>query len=270
MKKNKSWIIINSFLAFVSAFIFIKAVIVFTKFLVIRYFGGSTQMENFEMECVTWTYSSFWTNASVISIYLIGFFVSLLLILISIFLFRKFKTVRGFIKLWFSWLYVFAVNQSIGVFLRDIPFKRDIYHALNWMFIPYALMIVIAVLSVPLLFALNYGNDIRFLRMAPSFDNIISNRHRRRFYTQVALIPSVLGSLFILLLHFYRINLFEIVEKLLIIFAILIAYTRFSKKDLIFEFHIVKNEPMNKPSLLLIVMFIVALFSFLFLKNIFF
>ncbi len=270
MKRNKSWIIINSFLAFVSAFIFIKAVIIFTKFIVIRYFGGSTQLENFEMECVTWSYSSFWTTESVISIYLIGFFVSLILILISIFLFKKFKTVRGFIKLWFSWLYVFAVNQSIGMFLRDIPFERDIYHALNWMFIPYALMIVIAVLSLPLLFAMNYGNDIRFLRMAPSFDNIISNRRRRFFYTNVALIPSVLGSMFILLLHLYGINLFEIVEKLLIIFAILIAYMRFTKDDLIVEFHIVKDEPINKPSPLLITMFIVTLFSFLFLKNIYF
>lgn len=270
MKKNRCWIIINSFLAFVSAFIFMKAVVLFAKFLVIRYFGGSMQMENFEIECVTWTYSSFWTNASVVSIYLIGFMVSLLFILVAIFLHSKFKTVRGFIKLWFSWLYVFAVNQSIGLFIRDIPFKRDIYHALNWMYIPYGLMIAIAVISVPLLFGLSYGNDIRFLRMAPSFNNILNNKRRRRFYTQVAFIPAVLGSVFLLLLHFSSINLFEIVEKLLIIFSILIAYLHFIKGELIVEFHIVKDEPTNKPSILLILLFFVSIFSFIFLKNIYF
>jgi hypothetical protein len=156
MKKNKSWIIINSFLAFVTAFFFIKAIVVISKFLVIRYFSGSTQMQNFEIECVTWVYSSFWTNSSVISIYLIGFIVSLLLIIISYLLYQRFKTIRGFLKLWFSWLYVFAVNQSVGLFIRDIPFKRDIYHALNWMYIPYGAMIAIAVLSIPVLFILNY------------------------------------------------------------------------------------------------------------------
>ncbi|MBN2778878.1 MAG: hypothetical protein JXR36_14670 [Bacteroidales bacterium] len=270
MNKNRIWISINSFLAFVSAFIFLKAVIVLARFVVMRHFGGSTQMENFEIECITWMYSSFWTQTSVVSIYLIGFIVALFLIIAFYALYRRFRTVRGFLKLWFAWLYVFAVNQSIGAFLRDIPFKRDIYHALNWLYIPYGVMIAMAVFSIALLFALNYGNDIKFLRMSPSFDSISSNRQRRRFYTRVALLPAIFGSAFILLLHFNNINLFEIVEKLLIIFAVVVAYLQFSKEDLIIEFRIVKNEPSEKPGILLIALFALSLYGFLFLKNIYF
>ncbi len=262
MKKSKIWISINSFFAFVSAFIIMKGISAISRFIIIRYFNGSTQMDNFEMDCITWKYSAFWTQTTVISIYTIGFFVCLATALISYALYRHNRAKKGFLKLWFSWLFVIAVNQSVGLFLRDIPLKRDIYHALNWMYIPYGIMIVITVLTIPALYFLNIGNDIKFLRMAPAFDDIVSNRSRRGFYTRIALIPAVAGSVFLLLMHFYNIQLFEISELLLLIISICITYIMFIKDELIIEFRIVKNENSNNFNLFVLMLFIVSVAAF--------
>jgi hypothetical protein len=259
MKKNKVWITINSIFAFVSAFIFIKAIVAFARFVIILYFNGSTQMTNFEMDCITWMYSEFWTTTTVLSIYMIGLIISANLIIISYVLYRNFRTIKGFLKLWFAWLYVISINQSIGLFIRDIPFKRDLYHALNWMYIPYGVMFGIAVLTVPALYFTNLGNDIKFLRMAPSFDDILSNAQRRRFFTRIAFLPALLGSAIILLMHFNRIQLFEIAELLLIIASILVSYVIFRKDELIVEFRIVKNEPTNKFNVFMFTLFVLAI-----------
>lgn len=262
MKNSKIWISINSFFAFVSAFIVMKGIIAISRFIIIRYFDGSTQMDNFELDCITWKYSSFWTQTTVISIYTIGLFAGLSTILLSYALYRHYRIRRGFVKLWFSWLFVIAINQSVGLFIRDIPFKRDLYHALNWMYLPYGIMIAISVLTVPALYFLNIGNDIKFLRMAPGFDDIISNRSRRGFYTRIALIPAVAGSAFLLLMHFYNIQLFEISELLLLIISICVTYIMFIKDELIVEFRIVKNENSNNFNLFVLILFIVSVAAF--------
>ncbi len=131
-------------------------------------------------------------------------------------------------------------------------------------------MIVVAVLSLPFIVLLNYGNDIKFLRMSPGFDFISSNRQRRRLYTRIALLPAIFGSLFILGLHFNNIHLFEVVEKLIIILGVLVAYIHFAKEELIVEFRIVKNEPIQKPGIILIVLFVFSMYGFLVLKNVYF
>ena len=86
-------------------------------------------MDNFELDCITWMYSDFWTHTTVISIYLTGAIVAGLSAGAAYIIYRSVRMQKGLLKLWLSWIYVIAINQSIGVFLRDIPFKRDIYHA---------------------------------------------------------------------------------------------------------------------------------------------
>lgn len=262
MKKNKVWIGVNSFFAFVSAYIFVKALVAISRFIVIRYFGGATEMDNFELDCITWMYSEFWTHTTVISIYLIGALIAGISAIAAYVLYRSVRMQKGFLKLWFSWIYVIAINQSIGVLLRDIPFKRDIYHALNWMYFPYWLMIVITVFSIPALYFTNLGNDIKFLRMAPSFDDIASNRSRRRFFTRVAMLPAFFGCLFVLLMHFWDIRLFEITEALVLLVSLSVTYFLFHKEELIVEFRIVKSEPSDRFNLFVVLLFALSVGCF--------
>lgn len=265
MKKSNLWITINSFFIFVSAFIFVKSLVILSKFIVMRSFGGSTQIKNFEIECITWKYSAFWTPTSVISIYLTGAITAAIMAIIAYVLYRALRTRKGFVKLFFSWVYVIAINQSIGIFLRDIPAKRDIYHALNWMYIPYWAMIVIMLISIPVLFFANVGNDIKFLRMATSNENIISNKERGKLYTRVALLPAILGSVFMLLTHFKSIQFFEIIEALLIIVSIGFTYAIFFKENFPVQFRINKSEPTDKFSVFSIALFCTAIALFYYL-----
>ena len=123
-------------------------------------------------------------------------------------------------------------------------------------------MIVIAVLTVPALYFANLGNDIKFLRMAPSFDDIASNRSRRRFFTRVVMLPAFFGSLFVLLLHFWDIQLFEITEALILLVSLSVTYLLFRKEELIVEFRIVKSEPSDRFNLFVMVLFALSLFCF--------
>jgi hypothetical protein len=221
-------------------------------------------MDNFELDCITWMYSDFWTSTTVISIYITGAIVAGIAAVMAYAFYRFFRAQKGFAKLWLAWIYVISINQSIGVFLRDIPFKRDIFHALNWMYFPYWLMIAIAVLTIPALYFSNLGNDIKFLRMAPSFDDIASNRSRRRFFTRVALLPALFGSAFVLLMHFWDIKLFEITELLVLVVSLSVTYLLFRKEELIIEFRIVKSEPSDRINIFIMALFAVSVFCFYF------
>lgn len=268
MKKHKFWIFFNSLLAFISAYIFMKAVIIITRFAIIRIFGGSTILYNFEMDCFNPPYSGFWNPLNVFSIYLSGFIVSAILVLLAYLFYKRFRMHVGLIKLWFVWLYIIAISQSFGVLFRDIPFYRDIYHALNWMFIPYGAMLGIAFVMLPILFFTNFMNIIRFSKMAPHYDYIATPVAKRKFYGRVALLPAIAGSVFLLLLNIMHLQAFEIIEKLIIIFCVSIAYLHFLRKNKTLHFRRVKNDTTDEMSPIIIVLFILAIAGFLILKYI--
>ncbi len=268
MKQGKLWIVFNSLLAFISAFIFAKMVIGFARFLVMRYFDGSVIMKNYEILCVSWKYSEIWTKKSVISIYLTGLIVAVLLIVFSSILYTKSKSIRGFAKLWLIWLYVVSINQSIGLFIRDIPFRRDLFHALEWMFIPYTVIITICFLSIPFLIITNIYNHLKFLRMTPSFDRVSSKKKQRAFYTNIAVIPAVIGSLILMMLNGFKIEMFEIVELLVLIFSLLFSYSLMFHTLTIMP-RIVKNEPTNKFGLILFVLLCITIGTFYFFRSFF-
>lgn len=269
MKDSKLWITVNSLLAFISAFLFAKMVLGFARFVVMRFFEGCVVMRNFEILCVTWKYSPIWTYKSVISIYLTGFIAAIVLLIISYLLFLKYKKIRGFIKLWIIWLQVILINQSVGLFLRDVPFKRDLFHALEWMHIPYNVMIFITILSIPILIVFNLYNHTKFLRMTPAYDYILSNKRQRNLYTLLAFIPAVLGSFFLLILNGFKFQLFELVELSILIISIGFSYFLMLNEELTIEIRIVKNEPSNRFSLFVFSGFAIILAAFYFYNSFF-
>lgn len=270
MNKNKLWIFTNSLFAFVSAYILIKAVIILARFLIIRYLDGSTELVNFELECINPASSRIWNHFSVLSIYFIGFILASILIGVFYALYRKFRRTKGLLKLWFVWLYLISTTQSFGAFVRDIPFYRGSYHALNWLFIPYGAILGIAFLSIIILFVLNYMNIIRFIKMAPSWDYIETNKSRISFYTLIAFLPAIVGCLIITLLNINNINNFEILEKLVIIFCVSVPYLHFLKKNKKLLFKRVKDDTTDKPNTFIIILFTLMIVGYYVFSNIFY
>lgn len=264
--KRKLLIILNSFFLFLSAFIFTKLLLITTRFVIIRSFGGKTQLIGFNMECVDHPYAPIWNVTSVISIYLSDFISALILAFFAYAFYTYFKRKRGFIKLWLIWFYIIAINQSIGSFIRDIPFKRDIYHALNWMHIPYEAMIVFSFLTLFILFFVYRNNYIKFLRMSAGKEDYLKLKSRRSFYTQIALIPAILGIGVILLLQYPKFRAYEYVEAALLLSGVAISYVFLFKEKLLLGFRVAwKNNP-GYFSYFATIAAAIALFAFFYIR----
>jgi magnesium-transporting ATPase (P-type) len=236
----------------------------------IRYLDGSTELVNFELECINPPSSKIWNHFSVLTIYFIGFILASGLIGISYALYKKFRSNKGLLKLWFIWLYVISTTQSFGAFIRDIPFYRGTYHALNWLFLPYGAILGIAFLSILILFILNYMNIIRFIKMAPSWNYIETNKLKISFYTLIAFLPAIVGSLIITLLNIHNINNFEILEKLVIVFCVSVPYLHFLKKNKKLLFRRVKNDTTDQPNAFVITLFALTIVGYYIISNIFY
>lgn len=265
--QSKNIIIINSLLAFISAFIFVKGVIAISRFFVLKFFGSTTNMINFDIVSMDTQFSPIWTYKSVISIYLIGFIVALFLVFISYHLYRYFRTRKGTFKLWFNWVYFIALIHSLGLFIRDIPLKRDFYHALNWMHMPYWLMITLTILSGLALIYILSMNEIKFLRLVPSFDFLQTNKSRRKFYFVIAVLPALLGSLFLIILQINTLELYVIIELIMIVIGIFVPYFMLLFNKMIVLFRIIKGERPNFLSGILVVLFVLSIISYYYFKT---
>ena len=259
--------ILNSFFLFVSAYIITKLSLAFVKFIVIRSFGGKTLFKGFYMECVNHSSSPIWTQVSVLSIYLANFITALLIGIFSYILYTYFKRLKGFMKLWLLWVYIIAVNQSLGSFIRDIPFKRDIFHALNWMYIPYEAMVVFSALTIIPIFFIYRNNLIKFLRMSSGKVDFLLLPNRRKFYSLIGLIPGLLGLGFILLTHIHKIKAYEYIEVGLFLFALLIPYLFLLKKQIFNDFRIAKGNKPGAFSIITMLAFVISVATYFYLKN---
>lgn len=268
--KEKMWFILNSTFCFVSAFIVVKGVIALSRYVMMRHFSAWVHLYNFDLICMNGTNARIWTTTSVISMYSVGFLVALVGVFVTLFLYRQFKSTKGLLKLFFIWSYIISLNQSLGIVIRDIPIRRELYHALNWMYFPFELMIIITIVAAIILFIVNGYNAKKFLRLANSSSEIRDNKNRRITYTQVALLPSIIGSAFILLLHVTLIETYEIVELFLIILFISVPYILFIKSKIPTKIKIYKEEKSKVKNVPLIVMTCFLLFSFFLIKIIYF
>jgi len=223
-KKSKFWIILISTLCFIAAFIFAKGLIGFARFIIIHYFGGSFHLDNFDLVCVEHANSSIWTHKSVISIYSIGLLAALFMALVSFVFYKWTKNQKGIVNLWFLWLYVIALNQALGKLFVDVILKRDFYHALNWMYIPYQFMYVIAAPSIVLLSIVISYNRKRFIRIATSQKGIKSKKFHHNKYTYISLVPAIIGTALLLMSHVTNIHRFEVFEMLIIIITLYISF----------------------------------------------
>lgn len=240
---QKNWVLLNSTFCFLSAFLFVKGSIAFWRFIVMRYFDAWVNLDNFDIICLNGKYAKIWNHNSIISMYSVGFMVGLFLVFLGFYLYKQYKSKKGLLKLWFIWLYIISVNQSFGIIIRDIPLKRDIYHAFNWLSIPNELLIGMMILSVFLIIVIHGFSARKFLRLATSSLVLRDNKKRRVFYTQLVWVPALIGSLFTLIFHFWDIRDYELIELLILMLSLSIPYFLFISRESPKKIRILKGEP---------------------------
>lgn len=270
MNKGKFNIILNSVFCFVSAFIMIKGIIALLRFIMMRHFSAWVHLINFDLICMNGKDARIWTPLSVISMYSVGFLAAAGLAVLGLVFFFKIRKKRGLLKLFAFWFYVIALNQSLGVFLRDIPIKRDLYHALNWMYVPYEFMIGLTIFAGIILFSLNGFNYKKALRVVHSTEIIRDNKNRRKTYAYIVMFPAIISVAFLLLLHFYNINAYEIIEFSVLLISLAVPYIVFLSGNIPKKIKILRDEPINQFNKNAMVMAFLFLIVFFVVKMIYF
>lgn len=263
-------IVLNSVFCFISAFIMVKGIIGLSRFIMMRHFSAWVHLINFDLICMNGKDARIWTPLSVISMYSVGFIVAGGLAILGLIFFYKIRKTKGLLKLFGFWFYVIALNQSLGIFLRDIPIKRDLYHALNWMYVPYEIMIGITIFAGILLFILNGFNYKKALRLAPSSEMIRDNKNRRKIYACIVMLPAMISAVFLLLLHFYNIHVYEVTEFIILIVSLAAPYIIFLSGNIPKKIKILRNEPTNQLNKNAMGMAVLFLIGFFVVKTIYF
>lgn len=268
--REKFNIILNSVFCFISAFIMVKGIIGLSRFIMMRHFSAWVYLINFDLICMNGKDARIWTPLSVISMYSVGFIVAVVLAILGLVFFYKIRKTKGLLKLFGFWFYVIALNQSLGIFLRDIPIKRDLYHALNWMYVPYEIMIGITIFAGILLFILNGFNYKKALRVVHSTEIIRDNKNRRKTYAYIVMFPAIISVAFLLLLHFYNINAYEIIEFSVMLISLAVPYIVFLSGNIPKKIKILRDEPINQFNKNAMVMAFLFLIVFFVVKMIYF
>ncbi len=268
--KDRINFVLNSIFCFITAFMVVKGIIGLSRFVIMRHFSAWVHLVNFDLICMNGKDARIWTETSVISMYSVGFIVASALAIIGIIVYYKIKKTKGLLKLFTFWFYVIALNQSLGVFLRDIPIKRDLYHALNWMYVPYEFMIGLTVLSGIILFVLNGFNHRKALRVATSTEQIRDNKSRRKTYALIVVLPALISSIFLFFLHFYNMKVYGAIEFLILIISLLVPYAMFFRGEIPKKIKIFKEENTAKINSFFLTTSVLALIGYVFVKIVFF
>lgn len=151
-----------------------------------------------------------WDSHIVILTYITGPLFALTAGLFAMALFSRLKYVKSLINLFLLWLFIVGVSLflaqgiivSIGITEHDSPFYIDWAPVLAWMGIP---PVIVYALNIPFAIMLLYvgANSARpFLLFAYTSTKINKLERRRKYFTEVAIMPFIVGALIVLAVSF--------------------------------------------------------------------
>ena len=178
-----------------------------------------------------------WWQAAVLSVYGIGPVVSLGLGIGALWLFWKWaRRRRGLLKLFLFWVVLHACNLSLGALAADTLTQSGTWYVPSWLFkASNALNVLVALLAAMLQMVAGYLAAVLFLQSHDSI-TMMQYHNRRRLLVAAVLLPWLVGSAVLLLLHWPTQSLTEqlrYVAMLLLLGPLYMACTNESFEDTI-------------------------------------
>ncbi|QNH60526.1 hypothetical protein [Hymenobacter sediminicola] len=178
-----------------------------------------------------------WWQAAVLAVYGIGPVVSLGLGIGALWLFWKWaRRRRGLLKLFLFWMILHACNLSLGALAADTLTQSGTWFVPSWLFkAGNALNVIVALLAAMLQMVVGYLAAILFLQSHDSI-TMMQYHNRRRLLVSAVLLPWLVGSAVLLLLHWPTQSLTEqlrYVAMLLLLGPLYMACTNESFEDTI-------------------------------------
>lgn len=246
-------VFINSLISFLSAFLLLKIFVGFIRYSLLKAFGGTAKIINFQVIAIEGPYSKIWTYLSVYLIYGLGIILCILIFFIAKILLNKYYKHKGGLKIFLIWIKIIALHQSLVLIFTGTVLKQDhsFIHVLEWMYIPYVVMIIIGVLCL-LIFGLNiYLNFFRLLVFSPSVNFIDDIKSKKIFYLVNYIFVIIVGYIVLIAINFPHIYMYEIFEAGFLLIPFIIGLVR----DRELPVSIPKNDKTYKIDLLLILFF---------------
>lgn len=151
-----------------------------------------------------------WNKISVTTIFLSGAFFSLFWGLINMYIYFKVRIYEWVFNLFFLWSFVIGTQFFIAqIFIAALgfgeynsPFYINLAVVFAWWRFPQALVYLAMAPYVVFMAFLGISSVKAFLSFAFSYTKVNKPSRRRRFFTQIALIPFLLGSVLTTMITF--------------------------------------------------------------------
>ncbi|MCD4745393.1 MAG: hypothetical protein K8R58_03755 [Bacteroidales bacterium] len=186
---------INSFFLFIISYILVYMIYQFTVLISASFFGLDSIL--FYYDLAFNDFSPLWTRLNIIFITLSGPFISLVIGILFYNVFTKIKKITGLYKLFFLWISFHGFNFFLGAFVSGVSFDEGLGYVANWLYMNVFVKIFFSLIFLFILSVIGYYSTKKFLETSNSIYRI-KREYRMNFLLNVAVIPWLAGSLFML------------------------------------------------------------------------
>ncbi|MCF8370633.1 MAG: hypothetical protein K9H64_03355 [Bacteroidales bacterium] len=153
----------NSLTFFLLAFVVVYMVNLLATYITAESFGVDAVIKYFKVDFKINNESDKWTVDSLILIFYMSPFVSLLLAGLFSRLKNLFRPDPGYFKLFLMWGFIHSMNFCFASFIGGVATEQGIWFALAWMGVPTFVQIIFAVVFAILLYFIGSTSSVYFL-----------------------------------------------------------------------------------------------------------
>jgi len=143
-------------------------------------------------------YSPLWKRFNIIIVTFSGPLISLLIGVLFLKVFVNRPKVKGFIKLFFIWIALHALNLFFGAFSSGVSFDEGFGYVAAWIYLNIFWQIFISLIFLFILGLIGYYSASRFLETTNSIHRI-RKENRLKFLLYQVILPWLIGGLIIFL-----------------------------------------------------------------------
>ena len=220
-KKQKINLFINSLGIFLSSFFLVKISIILVKLFTSWGFNIDTKLVNFRLMGISPASSDVWTTPSVFSFYSVDIYVSIFFLVLSLISFKQSsgkstKTAVGYLWLGFS-----AMHSIFAGIMAGIVTKSNVFHFLQWMYIPYFVMMPVAIAMPLFMFGSGWVYNRNFLITMPATVTSIDLKASRTIMFYSFFLPVIAGLILLTItvsFNFKRYDFYELFSLIILAF----------------------------------------------------
>jgi len=200
-----------------------------------------------------------WSGDAVKMLFSVNPLVGTLLSVISLIIYNNLVENNRLFKMYFLWIFIHSVNLTLGTILSGSFVEKGFGYVLMYLYFTDTLRLILTIISAFTMLFVGYFISRKFLFSANTYFNDLTDRNIDFVVYGHIFIPSLLGTLFLMLLKLPEItedDMFAIPSVMIIITPLLLRYSFYPN----FYFHQDKAEIKLDKTLLLLTLFIVAMF----------